>query len=73
MLAEAGAECVYVVQNDDIRRGVAKLAARPAEVFVCDVEHEEQIARLRDELAARRTTASTAWCIRSPSPTIPAA
>jgi enoyl-[acyl-carrier protein] reductase I len=50
VLTEAGAKCVYVVQNDDVRRSVSKLVGHP-EIYVCDVEHEEQIARLRDELA----------------------
>jgi enoyl-[acyl-carrier protein] reductase I len=52
VLAEAGAECVYVVQNDAVRQSVAKLLGK-AEVFVCDVEHEDQIARLREELGVR--------------------
>jgi enoyl-[acyl-carrier protein] reductase I len=56
VLADAGANCVYVVQNEETRKNVEKLlgglqTAPP--VLVCDVEHEEQIARLRDELAAR--------------------
>jgi enoyl-[acyl-carrier protein] reductase I len=51
VLTEAGATCVYVVQNDDVRRNVMKLVGE-AEVFLCDVEHEDQIARLHDELAA---------------------
>jgi len=51
VLAEAGARCTLVVQNDEIRRGVMKLAPdRP--VLVCDVEHEDEITRLHDELAA---------------------
>ena len=49
-MSEAGAKCVYVVQNDDVRRNVSKLLG-DAEIYVCDVEHEDQIARLRDELA----------------------
>lgn len=53
VLEEAGARCVYVVQNEQIRESTAKLTG-DAEVFVCDVEHEEQIARLHDELAGRK-------------------
>ena len=75
VLSEAGARCVYVVQNDDVREGVAKLltdrrgtrsvpAGRShaergneeeggAGIFICDVEHEDQIARLREELGRR--------------------
>ena len=52
VLGEAGAECVYVVQNDAIRQSVRKLL-QGAEIDVCDVEHEDQIARLHDDLAAR--------------------
>lgn len=51
-LREAGAECVYVVQSDAARPAVEKLVDG-AEVYVCDVEREEEIARLRDEIAAR--------------------
>jgi enoyl-[acyl-carrier protein] reductase I len=43
---------VYVVQNEAIRRSCAKLLA-DRDVYVCDVEHEDQIARLREALAAR--------------------
>ena len=52
VLAEAGARCVYVVQNEEIRQNVARLVG-DAEVYTCDVEREEEIARLRDEIAAR--------------------
>ena len=53
VLREAGATCVYVVQNEQVRQGVAKLLEPEAAVFTCDVEREEEIARLRDELAQR--------------------
>lgn len=49
---EAGATVVYVVRSPERRESVAKLLGN-AEVHVCDVEHEEQIAALRDELASR--------------------
>ncbi len=52
VLGEVGAQCVYVVQNDAIRQRTGKLL-EGAELYACDVEHEEQIARLRDDLAAR--------------------
>jgi enoyl-[acyl-carrier protein] reductase I len=52
VLAEAGARCLYVVQNDQVRASVAKLLG-DAEVYTCDVEREEEIARLRDQVAAR--------------------
>ena len=53
VLTEAGAKCVYVVQNDEVRQNTAELLGDAA-VFVCDVQHEEQIARLRDELAGQQ-------------------
>ena len=52
VLAEAGAACVYVVQSEAIRQSVVKLVGG-CEVYVCDVEHEDQIARVREEIAAR--------------------
>jgi enoyl-[acyl-carrier protein] reductase I len=52
VLTEAGARCVYVVQNEDVRRNVAKLLG-DEEIFLCDVEQEEQVFKLRDELAVR--------------------
>jgi enoyl-[acyl-carrier protein] reductase I len=54
VVSEAGAKCVYVVQNDEVRHNVEKLKL-PGEpgIYVCDVEHEEQIDRLRAEIGAR--------------------
>ncbi len=52
VVGAAGARCTYVVQNETIRANVAKLLPQ-AEIHVCDVEHDEQIERLRGELAAR--------------------
>ena len=52
VLAEAGARCVYAVQNQELKAGVLKLLDG-GEIYVCDVEHEEQIARLKDELTQR--------------------
>ncbi len=51
-LAECGAKVTYVVRSPERKESVAKLLAG-SDVLVCDVEHEEQIARLRDELAAK--------------------
>jgi enoyl-[acyl-carrier protein] reductase I len=48
-LRQAGAECVYVVQSEQIRKSTAKLLDG-AEVYVCDVRHDDQIARLRETL-----------------------
>src|SRR5262245_36241786 len=52
-LEEVGAKVVYVVRSEERRQSVAKLLGA-AEIHVCDVEFDEQIARLRDELTARR-------------------
>lgn len=52
VVSEAGAECVYVVQNEEVRRGVSKLLDE-SEIYLCDVEHEDQIARLREEIGRR--------------------
>ena len=52
VLGEAGAECIHVVQNEEIRKAASKLLG-DAPVFTCDVEHEDQIARLREEIGAR--------------------
>jgi len=48
-LKQSGAECVYVVQSDEIKQSTAKLLGQ-AEVHVCDVRHDDQIARLRETL-----------------------
>jgi len=49
VLAEAGAKVSYVVRSAARQENVAKLL-EPAPVYVCDVEFEDQIARLRNEL-----------------------
>lgn len=51
-LEECGARVVYVVRSEERREQVAKLMA-DREVYVCDVEHQEQIDRLREDLTAR--------------------
>jgi enoyl-[acyl-carrier protein] reductase I len=51
-LEEAGAKVIYVVRSEQRREAVAKLVGN-AEIHVCDVEFDEQIARLRDQLTAR--------------------
>jgi len=49
---EAGARCVFVVQNDEVKQNTAKLLGE-AEVYPCDVEREEEIATLAQRLAER--------------------
>jgi len=52
VLEEHGAKVVYVVRSEERRNSVAKLLPE-REIYVCDVEFEDQIARVRDEIAAR--------------------
>ena len=49
VLEEAGARVLYVVRSEERKESVAKLL-KDRKVFVCDVEQEEQIARLRAEV-----------------------
>lgn len=55
VLEQAGAKVTYVVRSEERRQSVAKLLPA-ADIRVCDVEHEDQIARLREELAAQGGT-----------------
>src|SRR5262249_6521210 len=54
LLEEAGATVLYVVRSDERRQSVASLVKPGAKIHICDVEHEDQIARLRDEIAGSR-------------------
>ncbi|MBN2294894.1 MAG: SDR family oxidoreductase [Pirellulales bacterium] len=49
VLEDTGAKCVYVVQSEDTKQSVGKLLGN-ADIYVCDVEHEDQIGRLREEI-----------------------
>jgi enoyl-[acyl-carrier protein] reductase I len=51
-LEEVGAKVVYVVRSEQRRESLVKLLAG-REVHVCDVEIEDQISRLRCDLAAK--------------------
>jgi len=51
-LTEAGTRCVYIVRDEEVKRDTEKLLAG-ADVYTCNVEQEDEIARLRDELAIR--------------------
>src|SRR5262245_34114592 len=51
-LTKVGAKVVYVVRSPERKQSVEKLLG-PAEIYVCDVEHEDQIDNLRDALAGR--------------------
>ena len=51
-LEEAGAQVVYVVRSPERRESVTKLMGdRPC--FICDVEFDDQIEKVRDEIAAK--------------------
>jgi enoyl-[acyl-carrier protein] reductase I len=52
LLSEAGARVVYVVRSEERKQSVAKLL-EPSEVYVCDVEFEEQIGRVQAEICAQ--------------------
>ncbi|MEX2287620.1 MAG: SDR family oxidoreductase [Planctomycetaceae bacterium] len=53
VLQEAGADVLYSVRSEQRRESVQKLIGeRP--VFVCDVERQEEIDRLRDEVSSAR-------------------
>jgi enoyl-[acyl-carrier protein] reductase I len=51
-LEQVGAKVVYGVRSEERLQRVSKLLPS-AEIHVCDVEFEDQIARLHDDLAAR--------------------
>ncbi len=51
-LEEAGARCVHVVRNEDVRAATEKLLDG-RDVYTCDVEKPGEIAQLHDALAGR--------------------
>src|SRR5262245_15671875 len=50
-LKAAGADVVYVVRSEERKTQLTPLLAG-SDVFVCDVEFEDQIQRVRDQIAA---------------------
>lgn len=52
VLVEAGANVIFAVRSEQRRETVGKLFP-DAPVYLCDVEHQEQIDQLRDEVSAR--------------------
>lgn len=52
ILAEAGAEVIHVVRSEQRAETAGRLFPG-SRVFVCDVEEENNIIRLRDEIAAK--------------------
>ena len=55
VLSDAGADVIYSVRSDERRESVRNLLGAPP-IYVCDVERQEQIERLRDEVAAEHDT-----------------
>lgn len=51
VLSQAGARVLYSVHTEERRQAVSRLVD-PADVFVCDVEHEDQIKALRQAIGA---------------------
>jgi enoyl-[acyl-carrier protein] reductase I len=55
VLEEAQATVIHVVRNDEIGGRVARLFPE-AEIHTCDVEQDDEIARLREEISAKHDT-----------------
>jgi enoyl-[acyl-carrier protein] reductase I len=55
VLAEAGARVVYSVRSEERRQQAARIVG-DAPVYVCDVAHQDQIERLRDDVQAAHGT-----------------
>jgi enoyl-[acyl-carrier protein] reductase I len=53
ILTDAGADVLYSVRSDPRRESVRKLVG-DAPIYVCDVERQEEIDRLRDEVGRDR-------------------
>lgn len=53
LLEEADCRVVYSVRSEARREQVAKLVGSDEHILVCDVEHEDQIARLAGRVAER--------------------
>jgi enoyl-[acyl-carrier protein] reductase I len=51
VLKEAGAELIYVVRSPERQASVAKLVG-DVPIYVCDVEHQDQIDHLAEQFAA---------------------
>lgn len=51
VLKEAGAELIYVVRSPERQASVAKLVGH-VPIYVCDVEHQDQIDHLAEQFAA---------------------
>lgn len=54
-LESQGAHLVYVVRSESRRVSVGKLLGESAEIYVCDVEFDEQITAVREQIAAKHS------------------
>ncbi len=54
LLEECGAQVLYVVRSEELRRSVGKLFPG-SEMYVCDVEYPEQILQTRDDILSRHS------------------
>jgi enoyl-[acyl-carrier protein] reductase I len=63
-LVAEGAELIHVVRSEERRKNARKLFP-DAQVFLCDVEQEENIIRVRDEIAAALGGAKVAGLVHS--------
>jgi enoyl-[acyl-carrier protein] reductase I len=52
VLTEAKARVIYVVQSKEIKESVAKILPG-ADIYICNVEQEQEIKRLADEISQR--------------------
>jgi enoyl-[acyl-carrier protein] reductase I len=53
LLADAGAEVLYAVRSPERQESLRKLAGE-APIYVCDVERQEEVDRLREEVSRDR-------------------
>ncbi|MFO1019767.1 MAG: SDR family oxidoreductase [Planctomycetales bacterium] len=53
VLAEGGANVIYVVRSESRRESVGKLLGPDVPLFVCDVSRQAEIDRLQQEVSAR--------------------
>jgi enoyl-[acyl-carrier protein] reductase I len=52
LLSESGANVIYSVRSEERRNSLGKLLG-DAPIYVCDVEHQEQIDLLREEISGK--------------------
>nr|MDQ3333098.1 SDR family oxidoreductase [Planctomycetota bacterium] len=52
VLREAGANVIHSVRSEQRRESLRKLLGSDAPIFVCDVERQEEIERLREDVGA---------------------